>query len=142
MAKYLISNLKEDIATRKPELAAIKKALLNGKDVKGNPLAKNTLSTKRSAVVRDEAIIALIEALVKEIKVPSFEVSDLAYSGLQRLFEPKEFVAVSITVNEGDSILTLLDKYQSVKDIGTKLSKAAEKAGLKVDYKSGKIVKA
>ena len=51
-------------------------------------------------------------------------------------------MATKITVTEGDSILTLLEKYYGTKRTMTKLMKAAKKIGCVLDFKTGKVVKA
>ena len=47
----------------------------------------------------------------------------------------------SVEVQEGDSILELMQKYADKKDLQRKLVQACEKKGLKLDYKSGTVVK-
>lgn len=66
--------------------------------------------------------------------------NDADSATLDRLMDPEVFE--TITVSEGDSIMKLLEENQDRRDVMGKLSKAAEKAGLKLDFASGKVVKA
>lgn len=59
---------------------------------------------------------------------------------LSRLLDPD--VNEPIIVSEGDSIMKILEDNQDRRDVMTKVTKAAEKLGLKLDFASGKIIKA
>lgn len=52
-----------------------------------------------------------------------------------------EHVRTTVEVNEGDSILELLQKYEDKKNIQQKLQEACEKKSLVMNYQTGTIVR-
>ena len=87
---------------------------------------------------RDASILALLEELgVEEVKTGLSQESKETF---ERLMDPETYEP--IVVAEGDSIMKILEDNQDRRDVMGKVTKAAEKAGLKLDFTSGKIVKA
>ena len=85
---------------------------------------------------RDASILRLIGNL--DIESADLDAEDVDTIG--RLLNPD--VNEPVQVEEGDSIMKLLEENQERRDVMGKLTKAAEKAGLKLDFASGKVVKA
>ena len=103
-------------------------------------LAKMTRSTQASARRRDIRALSLIAELV--MNAPSDEL-DLSVDA-QEAFEAMTAArgsrnggATTIVVRSGDNIVTLLNAYKDVKDVWSKIMKAAEKAGLAYDGSTG-----
>lgn len=80
-----------------------------------------------------------------ELKLLTAVMSCLNYMSLKRINKipenlekdvraiiPQEVKKTTIEVHEGDNIIQLLDKYNNVKDIYKKLTKACDDAGLKI----------
>lgn len=80
-----------------------------------------------------------------ELKLLTAVMSCLNYMSLKRIDKipenlekdisaiiPQEVKKTTIEVHEGDNIIQLLDKYNNVKDIYKKLTKACDDAGLKI----------
>lgn len=106
-------------------------------------LTKNTRGTKLYKLGRDRRVLHLISSLIDQLgdKV-KLSPEDMDTFVLITTLESERADRSSVTVSEGDSILELMQKYEDKKDLQAKLTKAAEKAGLKLDYKSGLVVKA
>lgn len=105
-------------------------------------ISKNTRSTKLYALGRDRRVLHLIRTLVEANPDVKLDEADSNTFVLITTLATERTVSASVEVKEGDSILDLLQKYADKKDISTKLNKACEKAGLKLDYATGKVVKA
>lgn len=58
----------------------------------------------------------------------------------ERLMDPTTYEPV--VVNEGDSLMKLLEDNQDRRDVMTKITNACKEGGLKIDFAAGKIVKA
>lgn len=105
-------------------------------------ISKNTRSTKLYALGRDRRVLHLIRTLMEANPDIKLDAADSDIFVLITTLAAERSVQSSVVVNEGDLILDLLQKYADKKDIATKLNKACEKAGLKMDYAAGKVVKA
>ena len=105
-------------------------------------ISKNTRSTKLYALGRDRRVLHLIRTLMEANPDIKLDAADSDTFVLITTLAAERTVQSSVVVNEGDLILDLLQKYADKKDISNKLNKACEKAGLKLDYASGKVVKA
>lgn len=105
-------------------------------------ISKNTRSTKLYALGRDRRVLHLIRTLMEANPDIKLDAADSDTFVLITTLAAERTVQSSVVVNEGDLILDLLQKYADKKDIATKLNKACEKAGLKMDYAAGKVVKA
>lgn len=105
-------------------------------------ISKNTRSTKLYALGRDRRVLHLIRTLMEANPDIKLDAADSDTFVLITTLAAERTVQSSVVVNEGDLILDLLQKYADKKDIATKLNKACEKAGLKLDYATGKVVRA
>lgn len=105
-------------------------------------ISKNTRSTKLYALGRERRVLHLIRSLVEQMPEAKLDDADMDTFVLITTLASERAVQSSVEVHEGDSILDLLQKYADKKDISSKLNKACEKAGLKLDYGTGKVVKA
>lgn len=105
-------------------------------------ISKNTRSTKLYALGRDRRVLHLIRTLMEANPDIKLDSADSDTFVLITTLAAERTVQSSVVVNEGDLILDLLQKYADKKDIATKLNKACEKAGLKMDYAVGKVVRA
>lgn len=105
-------------------------------------ISKNTRSTKLYALGRDRRILHLIRTLMEANPDVKLDTADSDTFVLITTLASERTVQSSVEVHEGDSILDLLQKYADKKGINGKLNKACEKAGLKLDYSTGKVVKA
>lgn len=85
---------------------------------------------------RDASILQLLG----ELDVENADLSDESKETFERLMDPETYEP--IVVAEGDSLMKILEDNQDRRDVMGKVTKAAEKAGLKLDFTSGKIVKA
>ena len=94
------------------------------------------------ALGRDRRVLHLIRTLMEANPDIKLDPADSDTFVLITTLAAERTVQSSVVVNEGDLILDLLQKYADKKDIATKLNKACEKAGLKLDYAAGKVVKA
>lgn len=103
-------------------------------------LSKNTRGTQLYKLGRDRRILHLIASLLKDDT--KLEGDDLDTFVLITTLSSERAERTSIEVNEGDTILELMQKYEEKRDLQKKLIAACEKAGLKLDYTSGKVVKA
>ena len=103
-------------------------------------LSKNTRGTQLYKLGRERRILHLIASLLKDDT--KLEGDDLDTFVLITTLSSERPERASIEVQEGDSILELMQKYADKKDLQRKLVQACEKKGLKLDYKSGTVVKA
>lgn len=103
-------------------------------------ISKNTRSTKLYALRRERRVLHLVRSLIKANPDIKLDKDDADTFVLITTLASERTVQSSIVINEGDNILEVLQKYQDRK--AASVTKAAEKAGLKMDYASGKFVKA
>lgn len=103
-------------------------------------LSKNTRGTQLYKLGRERRVLHLIDSLIN--KDTKLEGDDLDTFVLITTLASERVVHNAVEVKEGDSILELMQKYQERKDLQKKLTVAAEKSGLKLDYTTGKVVKA
>jgi hypothetical protein len=121
-----IADLKSQIATMKTNEA----------------VSKNTRGTQLYKLGRERRVLHLINALLTQIEDVKLEKDDLDTFVLVTTLSEERANRTSIEVKEGDNILELMQKYEDKKDLQKKLVAACEKAGLKLDYSTGKVVKA
>ena len=124
----------EKIADLKSQIAAMKV---------NETLSKNTRGTQLYKLGRERRVLHLVSSLISQLgdKVVLND-ADRDTLILITTLASERTERSSIEVNEGDSILELLQKYEEKKDLQKKLAAACEKKGLKLDYKSGTVVKA
>ena len=109
-------------------------------------LSKNTRGTQLYKLGRDRRVLHLIRSLLTlagdDDGLVELSENDMDTFVLITTLAGERAERSSIEVNEGDSILELLQKYEEKKDLQKKLATACEKKGLKLDYASGTVVKA
>lgn len=105
-------------------------------------ISKNTRSTKLYALGRERRVLHLIRSLLESNPNITLNKDDADTFVLITTLASERTVQQSVEVKAGDKILDLLQKYADKKDISSKLNKACEKAGLKLDYAKGEVVKA
>lgn len=109
-------------------------------------LSKNTRGTQLYKLGRDRRVLHLIRSLLTlagdDDGLVELSENDMDTFVLITTLAGERAEHSSIEVNEGDSILELLQKYEEKKDLQKKLATACEKKGLKLDYVSGTVVKA
>ena len=128
-----------DLSARSDELKVILRALASNKTVDGKDITANTASTQRHHRTYESRIVALLTEIVSQAKVESFKLSANALTGFNQLVAPQQ--TVKIDVNEGDIILEVVAKYDGVKDVFNRITKAAEAKGLRLDMVSGKVIR-
>lgn len=139
-----IHTVQEGIETRSEEIRMALIALTNGKTVDGKALAKNTINTMRHNIRRDQRVLSLIHDLIEALEkegIIEVKLSEASLQGFNQVCYPEKG-GNKVMVEEGDSILEIMEKYKDTKDLLTKVNKAAEVIGCKVDFQKGKIVKA
>lgn len=104
-------------------------------------ITKNTRGTKLYKLGRDRRVLCLIRTLLETCDESKLSDADKDTLTLLTTLE-NERTVYKVEVHEGDSIMDLLQKYQDVKDIMSKITKACEREGLKQDFATGTIVKA
>lgn len=102
-------------------------------------ISKNTRSTKLYALGRERRVLHLIRSLIEANPDIKLSKDDADTFILVTTLASERVVQQSIVIKEGDKILDIMQKYQERK--GDSIKKAAEKAGLKMDYASGTFVK-
>ena len=123
--------VEEKIADLKSAIAAMKV---------NETLSKNTRGTQLYKLGRERRVLHLINSLITQLgdKV-WFNEEDRDTLVLITTLSGERAVRSSVEVHEGDSIQELLEKYQDKKDILKKLQNACEKAGLRMNFKTGLI---
>lgn len=105
-------------------------------------ISVNTRSTKLYTLGKERRVLHLIRSLIENNPDIKLSDDDANTFVLITTLASERAVQVSIEVHEGDTILSLLEKYKERKNIAAKLNTACEKAGLKLDYAKGIVVKA
>ena len=131
-AKINYSQLcEEKIADLKSQIAAMKT---------NESISKNTRGTQLYKLGRERRVLHLVSSLVSQLgdKV-KLNGDDMDTFVLITTLAGERAARSSIEVKEGDSIQSLLEKYQDKKDIFKKLQTACEKAGLRMNFKTGTL---
>lgn len=105
-------------------------------------ISVNTRSTKLYTLGKERRVLHLIRSLIENNPDIKLSDDDANTFVLITTLASERAVQVSIEVHEGDTILSLLEKYKERRNIAAKLNTACEKAGLKLDYAKGIVVKA
>lgn len=106
-------------------------------------ITKNTRGTQLYKLSRERRVLHLIASLIDKLGDDvTLSKDDMDTFILITTLTSERTVRSSIEVHEGDNILDLLQKYEDKKDLQRKLTAACEKAGLKLDYTAGIVVKA
>lgn len=103
-------------------------------------ISKNTRSTKLYALGKERRVLHLIRSLIEKNPDVKLSEDDANTFVLITTLASERVYKSPVEVHEGDSILEVLQKYQDYKT--DTITKAAEKAGLKMDYTKGVFVKA
>lgn len=135
----LVSDKIDDL---KSQIASLKTRNTEDKNAP-DYISANTRGTQLYKLGRDRRVMHLIGSLVEQLgdKV-KLTADDMDTFVLITTLSGERTERSSVEVNEGDSILELLQKYEDKKDLQKKLATACEKKGLKLDYATGKVVKA
>ena len=121
----------EKIADLKSAIAAMKT---------NESISKNTRGTQLYKLGRERRVLHLINSLIAQLgDNVKFSKDDMDTFVLITTLTSERAERSSVEVHEGDSIQELLEKYQDKKDILKKLQTACEKAGLKMNFKTGLI---
>lgn len=104
-------------------------------------ITRNTRGTKLYKLGRNRRVLCLIRTLLDTYDENKLSDADKDTLTLLTTLE-NERTVYKVEVHEGDSIMNLLQEYQDVKDIMSKITKACERSGLKQDFTTGTIVKA
>ena len=139
----MIKTVLEGSTERSEELRLAMIMLNDGKSADGKTIKDSTVNTMRHHTRRDQRIVALIKemaAALDEAGVKDIKLSEAASLGFTQLCYPEKG-GTKVTVDEGDSILALMEKYPDTKDLMAKLIKAAENIGCILDFKTGKVVR-
>ena len=134
----------EGVEERDEDIRLTLIALTNGQTLEGKTLKESTVSTMRHAVRRDQRIVALIKDLahaLQENGIKEVKLSEASLQGFNQVCYPEKG-GNKVEVEEGESLIAVMERYSETKDALAKVSKAAEKIGCKIDFASGKIVKA
>lgn len=125
----------EKINELKSQIAAVKV---------NETLSKNTRGTQLYKLGRDRRVLHLIRSLLTRAGdddgLVELSENDMNTFVLITTLAGERTERSSIEVNEGDSILELMQKYEEKKDLQKKLATACAKKGLKLDYASGTVV--
>ena len=133
--KVNVKEIRQALKDRINELKGEIVGLTNSMTIK-----ESTKSTRRHALRRDLRIVTLLAEVTKTISAEEMMLTEEALMGFNQLCYPA--VAGSrVVVQEGDSILLLMEEYSEVKDLLSKLNKAADKTGCRLDFATGKVVK-
>lgn len=102
-------------------------------------ISKNTRSTQLYHMQREKRVLHLIRSLVSANPDVKLEPDDMDTFVLITTLA-SERVLTKYVFNEGDDLLDLMEKYPNLsrKDMEQKL----EKLGLKIDFKTKKVIKA
>ena len=103
-------------------------------------ISKNTRSTKLYALGKERRVLHLIRSLIEKNPDVKLSEDDANTFVLITTLASERVYKSPVEIHEGDSILEILQKYQDYKT--DTITKAAEKAGLKMDYTKGVFVKA
>ncbi len=130
-AKEAQQTLESRIGELKGELAG----LVNNEAIK-----ESTKSTRRHALRRDLRIALLLVDVISSASVEELQVSEEALLGFNQLCFPSDGGS-KVTVEEGDSILLLMERFADTRDLLSKLNKAADRIGCRLDFTTGVVVK-
>ncbi len=144
MATTKLTDLIEGTKERAEELHKAMVLVMDGKGSDGNTLAKNTISTTRHHIKKEQRLVALVSEMAAAMKkegIQEIGLSEAAMQGLNQMCYPEKGGS-KVQVKEGDMMLSLMQQYGDVKDLKAKMEKDAEKKGLKLNFKTGKVEKA
>ena len=95
-------------------------------------LSSNTKKTQNYQTTHELKLLTAVMSCLDYMSLNDMEEIPEDLEKDVRAIIPQEVKKTIIEVHEGDNIIQLLDKYNSVKDIYKKLTKACDDAGLKI----------
>lgn len=95
-------------------------------------LSSNTKKTQNYQITHELKLLTAVMSCLDYMSLNGMEEIPEDLEKDVRAIIPQEVKKTIIEVHEGDNIIQLLDKYNSVKDIYKKLTKACDDAGLKI----------
>lgn len=95
-------------------------------------LSPNTKKTQNYQITHELKLLTAVRSCLDYMSVKGMEEIPEDLEKDVRAIIPQEVKKTIIEVHEGDNIIQLLDKYNNVKDIYKKLTKACDDAGLKI----------
>ena len=133
--KVNVKEIRQALKDRINELKGEIVGLTNSTTIK-----ESTKSTRRHALRRDLRIVTLLAEVTKTISAEEMMLTEEALMGFNQLCFPSDGGS-KVTVQEGDSILLLMEKFADTRDLLSKLNKAADRIGCRLDFATGKVVK-
>ena len=133
--KISVKEVQQALKIRIGELKSEIAGLVNDESIK-----ESTKSTRRHALRRDLRIASLLAEMALAIPAEELALTDEALQGFNQLCFPSDGGS-RVEVKEGDLILSLMEKYSDTKDLLTKLNRAADKIGCRLDFTTGVVVK-
>ena len=104
----------------------------NGRIQNDASLSSNTKKTQNYQITHELKLLTAVMSCLDYMSLSGMEEIPEDLEKDVRAIIPQEVKKTIIEVHEGDNIIQLLDKYNSVKDIYKKLVKACDDAGLKI----------
>jgi hypothetical protein len=107
----------------------------------GKPLTSNVIDSYRTYTRKKQRTLSVIRVLANSLaddREVAFD-SDEERKGYNDLFLPETVASTAIIIQEGDNFFDIAERYSNRK--GEDIAKAAEKAGLTVNKKTGKYYK-
>lgn len=95
-------------------------------------LSSNTKKTQNYQITHELKLLTAVTSCLDYMSLNGMEEIPEDLEKVVRAIIPQEVKKTTIEVHEGDNIIQLLDKYNSVKDIYKKLTNACNDAGLKI----------
>lgn len=95
-------------------------------------LSSNTKKTQNYQINHELKLLTAVMSCLNYMSLKSINKIPENLEKDVRAIIPQEVKKTTIEVHEGDNIIQLLDKYNNVKDIYKKLTKACDDAGLKI----------
>lgn len=136
--KINTSIIKEQVSVKVEEMESLLKELL-ASDVSEN--TKRTQKFQRTSQIRQLKVFLAILNQYQDADIALSEEESKWYESMVTLTSERK-AKYTIEVHEGDRVMDLMQKYDSVKDVYKKMMRSAEEAGLKADFAKGVFVKA
>ena len=103
-------------------------------------ISKSTRGTQLYARGKERRVLELIRELCSQLDTVKLSESTMNTFTLITTLSTERVKRATVEVNEGDLVITLLKKYENVKNVYNKIMSAAEKNGLTLSA-DGKFVK-
>ena len=123
-----------DLIDERSKLLSDKRKAMRADDCN---LSKNTKQTQTFALTKELKRLSVIKELLNNT-TEKYEFSKEVAEFISSIVEPKGVSGTHVEVNAGDNFMNLVvSKYPDIKDAAAKIMKAAEKAGLVLNQKTG-----